>query len=192
MGKVTEAVRIVATAKEEIAIERGALQETKLVSTPKESFHHDGKKTIKASAPAGFAQLDITGIFMLAGAAASGATAGKSETAPFAGGEALKIPINRGRTQRHLGQYTVQDTFDIYLDASGRLAGIARSFYPTTSSLHYTLGYKFGDYRDTGGVLLPYRIEVHLKKHLSETIVVSEYQFNIAPDPALFTQGNVR
>ena len=86
----------------------------------------------------------------------------------------------------HFRQLPVKDELDVLVSPSGLLAGIERSFYPADPRLHYTAGYRFTEYRDTGGVLMPYRIDSIFKGNIEETILVDDYQLNVAANPSLF------
>jgi hypothetical protein len=189
---VSEPVRIFATGNEEVVIEYGALRDTKSVSTGSAVFKEAGAKTTFAVAPAGFSQLDITGLFLLARIAPLTARIGPAVPAEIAKTPVQKVTISRDRTQHHYGQLKVDDTFDMYIAGNGLLAGIARTFYPQGSSLLYTQGVMFEDYRNTGGVLLPYRIAKYHRGQRVQTIEVSGYQFDLGADPALFTPRSSR
>jgi hypothetical protein len=73
----------------------------------------------------------------------------------------------------------VEDKADIYVADSGLLTAISRTFYEEEPRFAYTLTYKFSEYRETDGVLLPYRIETYVKGNKTETLDVASYQFNV-------------
>lgn len=185
-GAVTEPIHIIATSREEIVIERGQLRDRKSVTTPTRVFRDDGSKVTPAAVQSGFSQLDPTGIYMLACAVRGESKVSSPVTAPFDGGQALKVSLDRGRTEKHLGRYEVRDVVDLYLDAQGRLAGIARSFYPPSAMEHYTMAWRFSEYREAGGVVLPHRLAAYAKGKLIETIEVSEYRFDVFVDTGVF------
>jgi hypothetical protein len=189
---VSEPVRILATGNEETITEYGALRGNKAVATSSAVFRDNGEKVTFGAAPAGFSQLDVTGVFFLARLASTPFTPSPAVAAEMARTPAQKVTISRNRSQKHYGQFKVDDTFDVFIGQNGLLAGIARSFYPSTSSRHYTEGYMFEDYRETSGVLLPYRIAKYHKGRRVQIIEVERYEFNLGADPALFKARSVR
>jgi hypothetical protein len=182
-GENSVPILITATSAGEVAVRTGALHDKKRVTTPTRNFREDTEKITWALAPGGFAQLDVTGLFLLAHAGQSAAKTGPAT--PVDQGR-LKINVHRGRSEVHYGSLKVEDTFDLYLGSNGLLSDISRSFYPKSSSRHYTQLYAFADYRDTAGVLLPYRIAMYHKGKLVHTIEVNNYRFETGADPALF------
>lgn len=198
-GKDSSPVRITAAAlrdritgidKEETAFEYGVFREKKNLLTSSKAFWDNGDKVSTSSASIGFSQLDATGVYLLAQAAHAKAT--PAVPVEFQGARVQRIAIDRGRTEKRVGNLPIEDRFDAFVGESGLLVGLERSFYPKTSPLHYTTTYAFSDYRDTQGVLLPYRITLHLKKKLAETIEVAAYRFDTFPDPILFKPREVR
>src|SRR5438876_504455 len=66
-GRVTEPIKITATAQEEALVESGT---GKLVATAKSRFQEKDGKVTSEPTLGGFSQLDITGVFLLAHLAA--------------------------------------------------------------------------------------------------------------------------
>jgi len=188
-GGTRQPVTITATQKEEAVIAYGS---TKRVATPSNQFQDDGQKSSFADVPSGFDQLDITGIFLISQMTRRYAKAGipevlnSPEFPSSKAGRVIRIHFSGGRTQTHFRQISVIDELDVLVAPSGLLAGIERTFYPEDSRLRYTVGYRFSDYRDTGGVLLPYRIDSTFKGNIEETIVVADYQVDVPATPSLF------
>jgi hypothetical protein len=182
-GTVSQPVRITATRQEEVSMEYGA---KRLVATPSAYFSEDGTKFSREATPSGFAQLDVTGLFLIAQLAAKPVTIGRVEPATLQGIPGFRVRVRTDRTEVHYYQLTVRDEMDIYTTATGLLAGISRSFYETRPRFQFTMALTFSDYRDTGGVLLPYRIERFIKGAKVETIVVDRYNFDVPASSSLF------
>ena len=182
-GNVTGPIKITATFKEETLTEYGTDKE---ILTASRNFRDDGTKITPQSTPSGFMQLDITGVFMLAQLMTRPVTTALLETTTVQGAKALRVRVRGGRSEIHYRQIPVNDEFDLYISESGLLAGISRSFYESMPRFKFTQGATFSDYRDTNGVLLPYRIERYLKGYKFETIIVDSYAVNIPAAPTLF------
>ena len=182
-GTTRRPVMITATQKEETVTSYGS---TRRVATPSSKFQDDGQKSSFDTVPPAFDQLDVTGMFLISQMTRRLETAGTPETYRTKDGWFTRVHLSSGRTQTHFRQLSVKDELDVLISPSGLLAGIERSFYPANPRLHYTAGYRFTEYRDAGGVLLPYRIDSIFKGNIEETILVDDYQFNVAAIPSLF------
>ena len=176
-------VTITATKKEEAAIAYGSARR---VTTPSSHFQDDGQNSTFASVPSGFDQLDITGIFLISQMTQRQSKAGPPEFFHSKDGRGEQFHLSSARTKMHFRQIAVTDELDVLVGASGLLAGLERTFYPGDSRLRYTSGYRFSDYRDSGGVLLPYRIDVTFKGNIEESILVTDYQIDVPLNPSLF------
>jgi hypothetical protein len=189
IGAVSTPIKITATKQEEVLTERGA---NKQVSTTTASFKDDGTKVKWDATPGGFVQLDVTGIFFLSQLADRSLTIAAPRAVPLPGGPAQQIHVNSNRTETHYGRLRVKDEFDLFVGANGLLSGISRSFYPSDPRFRFTVAYMFSDYKDTNGVLLPYRIEAFVRGNKFETIVVDSYQVNVPAAPSLFAPRSVK
>jgi hypothetical protein len=169
---------------EETAVEYGALRERKNILTASSAFWDDGVKVKQSTLSVGFSQLDVTSLYLLVRAAA--AKAGPAQPDVFQGAAVHRIAVDRQRSERRLDVLKIEDKFDVYVSQSGQLTGIGRSVYPKTSPQHYTMAYAFSDYRDVGGVLLPFKVMLYLSNRLAETITVESYRFDVSADPAFF------
>jgi hypothetical protein len=150
----------------------GALTEVgdqKQVASPKLNFQNDGKTITFAKTPAGFRQLDVTGLFFIAQLQQREAQWSSAEKSAVKGAPVYRIHISSKRSEVHYGRFRVNDEFDLYVYESGLLAGIVRTYY-LGDPIRYSLGYMFSDYRKTDGVLLPYHIEVVLKGVLRKNL----------------------
>lgn len=175
-GNSKQPLTITATQQEEVIAEIGI---SKQVVTSSRQFSEDGEKTAFADTLNAFSQLDITSIFLMAQLSQRPEQAGPPEVITANGTRVTKVHLWSNRTQTHFRQIKVSDELDVFVDASGMLFGIERTFYPQDSRLRYTMGYRFSDYRNAGEVLLPYRIETVFKGNIEETILVNEYQVNV-------------
>jgi hypothetical protein len=186
-GSTAEPVKITATRYEEVLIEYGTRE--RRVTTPSANFQA-GAKAVAAETPGGFAQLDVTGLFLVAQLAERGVAVGLAEESATAG--LRRIAVRGNRSELHYRRFTVHDALDLYIDTSGRLAGIVRQFYPDQPQYRYTVSLKFSDYRKTGEMLLPYRIERFLQGKTLETITVETYAFDVPAGPAMFAKRRVQ
>ncbi len=179
---VTEPLAITATRQEELLLEYGARRR---VATSNSQFEERGGKLLVDPAPPGFAQLDITSVFLLAQLAGRPVQIESLGPSSLEGVAVRRVRIRGGRRQIHYRRHDVQDEAELYVNETGLLAGISRSFY-ANSPFRVTLAFAFSDYRDTNGVLLPYRIAKYLKGRKIETISVISYLFDAPAAPALF------
>jgi hypothetical protein len=186
-GSTAEPVKITATRYEEVLIEYGTRE--RRVTTPSANFQA-GAKAVAAETPGGFAQLDVTGLFLVAQLAERGVAVALAEESAPAG--LRRIAVRGNRSELHYRRFTVHDALDLYIDTSGRLAGIVRQFYPDEPQYRYTVSLKFSDYRKTGEMLLPYRIERFLQGKTLETITVETYAFDVPVGPAMFAKRRVQ
>lgn len=221
-GAVTEPVRITATMQEEVRTEYGERQEKVQVASRTAFFKEDGAKITRQPTPSGFTQLDVTSVFLLARLANTPVRTSRTEAVTVKDAVLQKTAAGTGRTELHYGQYTVEDRLDLYVDSSGLLSRISRAFYqerpqlPTDAEdeevlsllraraasgntvrtkppeIAATLEVIFSDYRDTGGVLLPYHIERYLKGRVIETIQVERYTVEVPSPASLFVPRRVK
>jgi len=182
-GAVTEPIRITTTRNEETLIEYRARRQ---VFTPLRRFEDDGTKIEFQPAAGGFAELDIAGLYRLAQLAGRGITADAPQSAMLEGSPVQRIHVRSARTELHYRVLTVRDEFDIYVNEAGLLAGVSRDFYPSSPLFHFNLGFVFAEYRETGGVLLPYRIHRYINGQKVETISVDTYELGVPVAPAVF------
>jgi hypothetical protein len=182
-GDRRQPVTITATQKEEVVIEYGS---SKRVTTPTVQFQDDGQWSTFGSTAGAFDQLDITGLFLISQLTQRQVHAGRSAGVASKEGRLTKIHLSTGRTKMHFRQVPVADEMDVFVSATGLLAAVERTMYPSDSRLRYTTGYRFSNYRDNAGVLLPYRIESVFKGNVEETILVNDYQVDAPAVPSLF------
>lgn len=182
-GDVAEPVRITVTRNEESLVEYGA---KKQVFTPSRRFDDDGFRQRFHPAPGGFAELDITGVYLLAQLSGRGISVSAPQIEMRQDSAVQRLRVRTNRSETHYRLLTVRDEFDLYVNSSGLLAGLSREFYPESSLFHFTLGFSFESYRETGGVLLPYVIHRHINGQKVETIEVDAYEIGIPSLPALF------
>ena len=182
---ITEPVTITATSKEEALISYGS---RKQVATSKSSFKDDGAKVTKQPTPSGFTQLDVTGVFLLTGMKGRLLSVGLGDSISSAGQKPLyRVHVlNNARSEFHYGHVKVNDEMDLFVNESGFLVGIERTFYAQLPVFKSTLGYSFSDFRNVEGVLLPYRIDKTLNGFTVETIRVTSYSFNVPTPSTLF------
>jgi hypothetical protein len=187
-GGAAEPIKITATRYEEVLIEYGNRE--RRVTTPSANFLADASKTTAEDRPGGFAQLDVTGLFLVAQLAERGVAVGFAEESSSPG--LRRIAVRGNRSELHYRRFTVHDALDLYIDPLGRLAGIVRQFYPDEPQYRYTVSLAFSDYRETGGLLLPYRIERFLQGKSVEAITVGAYAFNVPASPAMFVKRRMQ
>ena len=159
-GSSRKSVTITATQKEEVAIESGS---SRRVVTPTAKFQEEGPESAFANSAGTFDQLDVTGLFLISQLTQRKVQASRAEALASKEGWLTKIHLSTSRTKVHFRQIAVADELDLFVTASGLLSAIERTMYPSESRLRYTQGYRFADFRDSGGVLLPYRIEIIFK-----------------------------
>ncbi len=188
-GKTTEPIKITATAEEEALVESGT---SKLVATTSSRFQDKDGKITPEPTLSGFSQLDVTGLFFLAQLAVRPVSVASPVAAVTPGGAGRRVHVRSNRSQLHYGRLRVIDEADFYTGSDGLLAGISRSFYESLPRFKFSQAYAFSDYRDTNGVLLPYRIDRYLKGRVIETITVTSYEFDVPAAPTLFTQRGTR
>jgi hypothetical protein len=182
-GATTETLKITATKQEEALVESGSTKRISTLSTG--SQNKDGKVTGLPTLD-GFAQLDATSVFFLSQLAAKSLTVSAPIPAVMPGGAGQRIHVQGSRSQLHYGRLRVADEMDLYVSAEGLLIGVARAFYPNSPQFQFSQAYAFFDYKQTNGVLLPYRIERYLKGRKVETITVTSYEFDVPVTPTLF------
>jgi hypothetical protein len=158
----------------------------KEVLTPQRFFKDDGEKSARQNTGAGFTQLDVTGVFFLARLRARSPRTEEPVLTTFQNAPAWKVHVQGDRSEMHYRQLPVNDEFDIYVDQSGLLLGISRTFYKEAPLFTFTMELAFSDYRTGEVPLLPHRIERFIKGHKVETIIVDSYTFDIPVTPALF------
>jgi hypothetical protein len=182
-GDRKEPVTITANQQEETLIDYGGV---KRVETPSKNFQYDAEKVAPQHTLSGFAQLDVTSVFLLAHLVRRPLTFGRAEPAATKDQSLIKIHVRSNRTEKHYVQIVVNDEVDIFTEPSGLLAGISRSFYQSKPPFNFTMSLTFSDYRDTNGVLLPYRIERLINGLSVEAIAVDSYAFDVATPGSLF------
>ena len=187
-GSTAEPVKITATRYEEVLIDYGTRE--RRVTSPSANSQADASKAVAAETPGGFVQLDMTGLFLVAQLAERGVTVGLAEESATAG--LRRIAVRGNRSELHYRRFTVHDALDLYIDTSGRLAGIVRQFYLDEPQYRYTVSLKFSDYRKTGEMFLPYRIERFLQGKTLETITVETYAFDVPAGTAMFAKRRMQ
>ena len=82
----------------------------------------------------------------------------------------------------------VNDEVDLFVNDSGVLVGLSRTFYKELPRFTVTQTYTFSDYRETGTgkVLLPYKIDRYLNGRNIESITAASYGTDVAPAKTLF------
>ena len=187
--KMTEPVKITATRQEEALVESGT---AKRVATTSVHFEDKQGKVTPLPTLSGFTQLDATSLFFLAQMAARPVTVAPAVPAVTPGGPGQRIRVRSNRTEMHYGKIGVADEVDLYVGPGGLLTGLSRSFYESAPRFKFSHAYAFSDYKETNGILLPYRIERYLKGRNVETIVVTSYEFDVPAAPTLFSPGGRR
>jgi hypothetical protein len=193
-GGKPEPFRILATRDEELRIDYGAGNKDTHVVSQKLNFRDDGTKFEYSRVPSGFAQLDITGLFLIEHLRNRAIRVEQAQDkATVAGTPATKLIVQGERTQVHKGNINVGDRADLYVGPNGLLTAISRSFYEGRPE-RYTQAFLFSDYRKTGddGLLLPYRVELYIKGHLRQAFQIETYQFDIPADRELFLSRRPR
>jgi hypothetical protein len=185
---VTEPVQITATNREEVVFQYANRQ--KYVATPSAHFVADVSRMTYEPAPSGFAQLDVTGVFALTQLSLRRITIGKPER--LGEGQSLRARIRGQRSEWHYRRFEVADQLDLYVGNSGLLEGISRTFYENEPRWERTVAVRFGDYRETQGVLLPYHIERYQDGKLTETIAIDTYTLDVPAGAELFARGRMR
>jgi hypothetical protein len=188
-GKVTGPIKITATRLEEAVTEYG---QDRLVATQSSFFKEIGSKLSRQPTESGFTQLDVTSVFLVSLLADRPTTVSAPQPAIGPAGPATRLRVSSRRSQIHYAKLTVPDELDLYVASSGLLTGLSRSFYPTSKRFAFTLAYAFSDYRDTGGVLLPYRIDKYLKGVNIETIQVTSYRIDVPTTATMFQPRRTR
>src|SRR6185369_1613862 len=91
---------------------------------------------------------------------------------------------SRVATSQELRQYgrVLKDEFEIDFDVqTGLVSSVQQQQYADNSlDLVFPVVHKFSDYRNTNGVILPFRIEKYVQNRLVETITVNAIQLNPA------------
>jgi hypothetical protein len=173
----TQPITITATNLEETLLEIGKEKE---VATPARFFRDDGEQSVRHNTPAGFAQLDVTGVFLISQLRNREVKTTNPVSTTFRGRDAWLIHVAGNRSEMHHRQLRVEDEFDLYLDKSGLLLAIERTFYKELPLFTATMTLVFSDHRATSdGLILPHRIERYVKENKVETILVSSYAFDI-------------
>jgi hypothetical protein len=107
-------------------------------------------------------------------------------------GQSLRVRVRGQRSEWHFRRFEVADQLDLYVGSSGLLEGISRTFYENEPRWERTVAVRFGDYRETQGVLLPYHIERYQDGNLTETIAIDTYTFDVPAGAELFARGRMR
>jgi hypothetical protein len=190
-GSITEPIRITATSQEDALIEYG---EKKRVATKTSHFRDDGTKISREFTPAGFTQLDVTSVFWISQLSNMPLRTEASAKRTVSQEKAFQsVRLSSGRSEVHFSRYNVDDAFDLFItEDSGLLAGISRTFYAERPDFSFTYQTAFSDYREVGGVLLPYRIDRYMQGRLVETITVSQYAVDVPAPPPLFAPRRTR
>jgi hypothetical protein len=186
----TSPVQITATNQEEVLYQYG--EEKKYVATPTSHFEADVSKMTQEPTPSGFAQLDVTSVFLLMQLRQRRITMGQPEAVNLPSGPGTHVRIRGERSEWHYRRFKVPDQLDLYIDGNGLIEGISRTFYENEPRWERTVAVRFAEYRETRGVRLPYRIERYDENALIETIQVHSYAFDVPAGPGLFARGRVR
>ena len=177
-------ITITATNLEETVVEIGAAKE---VATPTRFFKDDGARSVRQNTPAGFAQLDITGLFLSSQLRNRQVKTSNPVPTTFRGSDAWRAYVEGNRSETHHRQLRVNDEFDVYVDNLGLLLAIERTFYKELPLFTSTMTLVFSDHRATSdGSILPHRIERYVKEDKVETILVSSYTFDVQAKPEQF------
>lgn len=189
----TEPFRLLATRDEKVRIEYGNAGKDAIVISNGLSFQDDGQKFTYPRTLSGFSQLDITGLFFVQQLRNRAVRVERSsELLTVAGVPTQRIRIENERAQLHPGRNKVNDSVDLFVALNGGiLLATSRSFYEGRPE-RYTLTFTFSDYRKTRGVLLPYRIETHLKGRRTQTHLIHAYEFDVQSDRELFMARRAR
>jgi hypothetical protein len=189
---VTEPVTITVSRQEQSIAAYGPNGEKKQVSTSSLFFNDDGSKATFERSLAGFSQLDMSSVFLLSELRTRPVKIDELQTTTVFGAPAFVFHVvNAARTQLHYGRSKVTDEFDLYVNQAGQLTGISRTFYRDLPGFTATQAYSFSDYRETGGVLLPFRIERYINGKNVETIAVTSYAFDVAAPASIFEPRRV-
>jgi len=173
----TQALTITATNLEEVLVEIGTAKE---VATPTRFFKDDGERSVRQNTPAGFTQLDVTGVFLISQLRNRQVKATNPVSTTFGGRDAWRIHVEGNRSEMHHLRVRVNDEFDVYVDKSGFLLAIERTFYKEMPLFTSRMTLVFSDHRATSdGVILPHRIERYVKESKVETILVTSYTFDV-------------
>lgn len=187
-----EPFRLLATSGDELRIDYGTGGQDTLVLSNKLNFRDDGRKISYQKTPAGFSHLDITGLFLVQHLRDRVIRVEDSMDEAVVGGvPARRIRVEGDRTEKHRGNIVVHDRVDLYVTRDGLLAGVARTFYEGRPE-RYTQAFAFSNYKETEGVLLPYRIDVSVKAKLRQTFFVEAYRFDVSMDPETFISRRTR
>lgn len=169
--------RLVATDVEQLRIDYGSGGKDTVVISPKATFRTDGDK-IGSRASANFAQLDVTGLFFAAQLRHRAVRVERSDDMVSVGGApARRIRVEGERSKNQPGLPLTEDRVDLYVNEAGLLTAISRTFYEGRPE-RYTVTFLFSEYRKTGNVWLPYRIEAYLKGQRRQTFHVEQYVFD--------------
>ncbi len=182
----TDSFRLFANKDEQLRIEYGKSGKDTVVMRQKMSFHDDGEKLTYDSTPPGFAQLDITGLFLVEQLRNRPvAVDSTKEWTVVQGTKLQRYHVTNDRKEMQRGTIPVQDALDLYVNESGLLTAISRSFYQGRAEA-YTLAFTFSDYRKSDNTLLPYQIDVYIKGIRRQTYKIETYQFDVPQDKSLF------
>lgn len=185
---VTVPVQITATSQDEAVFQYG--DQRKYVATPTAHFVADASRMTYEPTPSGFTQLDVTSVFLLTQLRQRRITVGEPER--LASGDGVRVRVRGEGREWHYRRFEVVDQLDLYFGGTGLLEGISRTFYENEPRWQRTVAVRFGDYRETRGVLLPYRIERYQDGIVLETVVVDSYAFDVPAGTALFARGRMR
>lgn len=191
-GKKPEPLRLLATRDEKIRIEYGGEGKDTVVISQGLSFSDDGQKFTYPRVGSGFAQLDITGLFLLQQMRTRAVRVETTQERASVGGVVgQRIRVESERSQKHLGKILVKDQADLYVMDNGLLLAVSRSFYEGRPE-RYTQTFVFSDYRKVNGVSLPHHIDMYIKTRKVESFTIESYQFDTAAEPTLFSPRRAR
>jgi len=189
VGQVTrvakpEPFRIIASSDEQLRIEYGNSGKDTVVLGKKQSFHDDGEKFTYEKVNAGFSQLDITGLFLVEQLRNRSVRIEETKDQEIGGAAGQRIRVASDRNELHRG-VRVDDRLNLYVDKSGVLVGVERSFYEGKPNAYIQL-FAFSDFRKTGDSFLPYRIEMYINTQRRESYQVDRYDFDLPVEAETF------
>jgi len=183
-GGKSEPFRLIASAENQLRIEYGNSGKDTMVLGKKQSFHDDGEKFTYDKVNAGFSQLDITGLFFVEQLRNRPVTIEAIIDQEIGGAAGQRIRVASDRNELHRG-VRVDDRMTLYVDKSGVLVGIERSFYEGKPNA-YIQSFAFSEFRKTGDFFLPYRIEKFINAQRRELYQVGHYDFDLPVELELF------
>lgn len=95
--------------------------------------------------------------------------------------------VETAQQRREYGRL-LKDTFEVRFDAqTGLVSSVSRTQYAENSlDLTFPVRYAFSDYRETQGIVFPFRIEKYVKDRLVETFTFSSIEINAGISRATF------